>query len=174
MRIPALRSPPLLAIGVAAACGGKQPAPAGPTGPTGGEAPAGKERPIGTSGLPGLDWGANVGEITALYPDAEPVDVGLQWKGGAERKPAVTVFTVDGDGLAQVDITWDLAFDSMSSCGEALHQTRPLIDARLGTGAEENLAVFWENDTVSVTLSCNPDDTDGARLTQTYQRKVAP
>ena len=173
MRIHVLRSPALLAIVVAAACGGKQPTPAGPAGGGGGEPPAGKERPAGTSGLPGLDWGAGVAEITALYPDAEPVDVGLQWKGGAERKPAVTVFTVDNDGLAQVEITWDDTFASMGACGDALHQVRPLIDARLGDGAEENLAVFWENATVGVTLSCNIGDGDEASLSQTYQRKVA-
>lgn len=161
-----------LAVSLAIAgvgCGGSHATAApGPTGPA-----DGKERPAGTTGLPGLDWGAGVDEISALYVDAEPVDVGVQWKGSAEREPATIVFTVDGDGLSQVAIAWDLAFDSMTGCGEALHRIRPAIDRRLGDGAEENLGVFWETPTASVVLSCNPGDDDGASLSQTYSRKVA-
>ena len=46
---------------------------------------------------------------------------------------------------------------------------------RVGDGAEENLAVFWETPTASVVLACNPGegDDDAPSLSQTYSRKVA-
>ena len=155
----------LLALLAVTACG-----PAAPTGPASPVPTAG--RPPGTSGYPGLDWGANLDDITGLHRGAVANGGGLTWTGLVEGRTASVQFGMDGDGLQQIDIVWD-TFDSMDACGEALHQTRPLIDRRLGEGAEENLAVFWETATASVTLSCNIAGDISATLAATYQRKVS-
>lgn len=154
-----------LALLAVVACG-----PAAPVAPSSPFPAAG--RPAGTTGYPGLDWGANLDDISGLHPGAVANGGGLAWTGPVEGRPARVQFGMDEDGLQQIDIVWD-TFDSMDACGEVLHATRPAIDARLGEGAEENLAVFWETSTASVTLSCNIDADVSASLAATYQRKVA-
>lgn len=155
-----------------AACGGKA-APTTPGNTGGGGAPPAKERPAGTTGFPGLDWGANVDDITGLFPGAEANGGGLAWQGDVERAPAGVQFLMDGDGLQQIDVGWAEVYASMEACGDDLHLTRPAIDARLGQGAEENLGVFWETPTASVALVCDPGDDGTALLQARYTRKVA-
>jgi hypothetical protein len=169
-----LAGPSLAILGAAAlaACGSKA-APTTPGNTGGGGAPPGEERPAGTTGFPGLDWGASVGDITNLFPGAEPSGGGLAWQGDVERRPARVQFVMEGAGLQQLEIAWVTSFPSMEACGDELHALRGAIDARLGVGAEENLGVYWEPPTASVVLACSPNEDDTAALVQAYSRKVA-
>lgn len=161
---------PLLAVLLSlAACGGGKASPAAPT-----ERPPGKEVPPGTSGLPGLDWGAGPDAVRAWFPDAEDSGDTLAWEGDVEGVPARMVFELAGGGLRQVEVYYLRRFDSMEACGDTLHAIRAAFDRRLGEGPEENLAVFWETETTSAVLSCNPDEAgDSATLSQTYQPRQA-
>lgn len=156
-----------LALG--AAC--TKATPVGPSAPPS----AAPERPPGTSGFPGLDWGANADDVTGVYPGAQPGAPGLTWAGPVLGEPAHVAFTMAGDGLQQVTIAFDAGYASMETCGETLHRLRPQLDARLGAGSEDNLGVFWDTPTASVVLACNPTDDDSGRaeLTSTFQRRAA-
>jgi hypothetical protein len=153
---------------LAAGCGGTKVAATGPT-----TAPPDAVRPPGTTGLPGLDWNNHRDEVTANYPGAAANGGGLGWTGIVEGRPARVQFVMDGDGLRQIDVTWDGVFESMPACGDVLHEVRPAIDARHGTGTEENLAVYWDTPTASITLACNPDEEGRATLIATHVQRTA-
>jgi hypothetical protein len=163
----------IVSVLVSVASGGCKSTPAPATPATTVVTPV--DSPPGTSGLPGLDWGANVDDITATFTSAKSESPGLTWSGPVIGEPAHVAFAMDGDGLEGVEIAWDADFASMGECGDTLHKVRGRVDAALGPGGEDNLAVFWDTPTASVVMACNPTDDDSgrARLTQSYQRKAA-
>lgn len=172
---PVVSASLLAACAALAACGGSQ-APVAPGGgdtdpPSGGG--GGRVMVPGTTGLPGLDFGADVKAIEALYADVTPVDVGLAYTGTVEGLPATITFTVGSSGLTEVAITWSDTFPSMGACGLNLDDIRTAVDARLGPSSEENMAAFWETPTATVTLSCGMGDGEESTLAQTYAPRTA-
>jgi len=155
-----------------AACGGdKQPAPVDPGDPTdeaSGGGGGGRLMAPGTSGLPGLDWGASTDEVLALYPQGTADDAGVEHLGTVEGHVAIERFTIGADGLSQVDIEWTEGFASMDVCLQTWVELRTELDGRLGDSQAENGAAFWELPAASVTLACNPNDSDAGVLSQTY------
>src|SRR5688572_11724671 len=91
----------VIALSCSSGCGGSSqsapPRSAGSTDP-------GLDRAMapGTSGLPGLDWGAQSDAIMARYPGAKPGKDGVAFTGLVEGHPATIRFTVRGGGLSHV------------------------------------------------------------------------
>jgi hypothetical protein len=165
----------ILAVGAAlavAACGGSNPpTPAGPSKPTttGPIEPAeGKLTAHGTSGLAGLDWGASADAVRALYPRATAGDGGLWYVGGVEGHQAVTKFSIGANGLSQVITEWTDGFISMDDCASTWHKLRASLDGRLGPSTADNLAAYWTTPSASITLACNPNDSNAGVLSVTY------
>jgi hypothetical protein len=161
----------IAALGLAACGGSDKPAPQGPVESTGGDTGAGDGARVmapGTSGLPGLDWGASADAVLALYPRGQAADGGIEYLGTFEKHQAILHFAIGADGLSRVDIEWTDGFLSMEDCGETWKTLRAELDGRLGASQGENLAAYWELATADVTLSCNPNDSGAGVLSQTY------
>jgi hypothetical protein len=153
-----------------AACGSEQkPAPVDPGGPSGG---GGGERVMapGTSGLPGLDWGASADEVLALYPRGTAVDTGVEYLGTVEGHLAIERFTIGADGLERVDIEWTEGLISMEDCLKVWAELRTELDGSLGASQSDNGAAYWDLPAASVTLACNPNDSEAGVLSQTHTK----
>ncbi|HVV86995.1 MAG TPA: hypothetical protein VHE35_28345 [Kofleriaceae bacterium] len=159
-----------------AACGGSKAPPklpASTAGPAAG--PPAAERPIGTSGFPGLDWGDRDDKIKPMYPGAEDYETGTAWHGTVDGLPADVSFSIgNSTGLQQIDVAWKDTYPTMDACGEVLHRLKPIYEQRLGPSSEENLALFWDTGKASVTLACNPDDAMHGSLSASYQQQRPP
>lgn len=146
-----------------------------PRGPVASAPPAddARLRAPGTSGLPGLDWGATPEAISTVYPGAAESAGELRYTGTLEGAVGTVIFTMRDGGLDQVSIGWEAVYPSMLACADPLHELRARLDERLGASAEENLGVFWDTATASVVLSCNPGEDGRATLSQTYSVRRA-
>lgn len=171
---PVISATLLAACAAVAACGGsKAPVVAPGGGDTAPPSGGGRVMAPGTSGLPGLDFGADVKAIEALYADLTPVDVGLAYTGTVEGLPATITFTVGNTGLTEIAITWSDTFPSMGACGLNLEDVRAAVDARLGPSTEDNLAAYWETPTATVVLSCGMGDGEESMMAQSYAPRAA-
>jgi hypothetical protein len=157
------------ALGLAGCGGSSQPAATVPSEP----APAddGKVMAPGTSGLAGLDWGASAEAVLALYPRGTADEVGVVSLGAVEGRQAITRFSIGADGLSQVDVEWTDGFVSMEDCATTWSQLRAELDGRFGPSQADNLAAYWELTDASVTLACNPNDSDAGVLSQSYAQR---
>lgn len=157
---------------LAAACGGaRQPAATGPgnaTGTTDATAPAA----LGTTGLPGLDWGATAAAVIARYPGATASDDGVTVRGAVDGRPATTVFAIGEAGLEHVKTEWTAGYPSMAACADDWEARRVELAARLGEGSAENLAAFWDTATTTITFFCDPTDSGGGVLAITYAPRL--
>ncbi len=160
----------VLGVGLAACGGSDAPAPANPSDPAGGGQ---TELALGTSGLPGLDWGAGTDAIMTAYPRATPTEGGLWAVGMTHRHQSITKFTIGASGLEHVDIEWIEGHGSMEACAGGWSEVRAAIDARLGPSTSDNLAAYWELAAASVTLACSPSENDRAVLSQTFAPRAA-
>ena len=155
-------------IGVLFACGGKAAGPHQAAGPP--------PTAIGTSGYPGLDWGASVATIRAIYPTirANP-DGNFALVAPHEGEANVTTFELVAGKLAKISIAFDRTFASMNECATVWKTLRAALDPKLGKSAGENLAAFWESATYVVMLSCDPDDAGNhAGLSMSYAPAPPP
>lgn len=158
---------------LAAACGGpSKPAATGP-GNTTGAADAAPLAP-GTTGLPGLDWGATAAAVQARYPGATIDGDGVTARGAVDGRAAVTTFTIGADGLEHVKTVWAASYPSMAVCARDWDARRIELDARLGESSAENLAAFWDTAAATITLFCDPRDGDIAELAITYGPRLEP
>jgi hypothetical protein len=157
-----------IALGLGACGSSPPPAPAltstAPRAPTAATGDA-----IGTSGLPGLDWGANADAVLARYPRGRVDAGGVVYAGTVEGHPAIARFTIGAGGLGKIAIDWTEGFPTMDLCARTWGQLRATLDARLGPSQAENLAAYWDLPAASVTLACNPDDSGAGVLSQTYE-----
>ncbi|MBL0215374.1 MAG: hypothetical protein IPQ07_15990 [Myxococcales bacterium] len=169
--LPTVRTPSLLsilAVGGAltlAACGGSSKATTTTTPPTPTESNAAG---LGTSGIAGLDWGANADAVKKVSPRAEPGEGGLWYPGMAEGHLAITKFAMGPNGLSEVIIEWTDGFVSMDDCGKGWTPLRTKLDGRFGPSQADNLAASWKTASASITLACNPNDINAGVLSLTY------
>lgn len=152
-----------LAVAVAACGGSSKSTTTPPVAPTENTAKA-----LGTTGLAGLDWGANADAVLAVYPRATPTEGGLWFVGMAEGHQAVTKFTLGANGLDNVNTEWTEGFVSMQDCAKTWHELRASLDGRLGPSQGDNLAAYWKTTTASITLACSPNDSNAGVLSLTY------
>ena len=158
-----------------AACGGAGKPPAtGPGNATGAtDATDATNAPApGTSGLPGLDWGATAAAVQARYPGASASPDGVTARGAVDGRPATTVFEIGEAGLAHIKTVWDDGYPSMEACTADWDARRAELDARLGESSAENLAAFWDTPTATVTLFCDPSESGAAELAITYNPRL--
>lgn len=157
---------------LAAACGGAStPAATSPGNATGATA-ATATPPLGTTGLPGLDWGATTAAVMARYPGAIASDDGVTARGAVDGRPATTVFAIGEAGLEHVKTVWTAGYPSMGACADDWEARRVELEARLGEGSAENLAAFWDTATATITLFCDPGEGDAAVLAITYNPRL--
>ena len=148
-----------LTVVAIAACGGK--AATTPSTP----APAPAPTAPGTSGFPGLDWGATVPAVQAIYPSATG-DEGLSFKTTLGGEPAsVSLVFFEGE-LERIAVEFDRGFDSMGECSKTFASVRAAL--ALGESSEENLAAHWIADSYSAILSCNIADGEAASMSMSY------
>lgn len=150
---------------LAVACGGKShPAAAPPAGGGGGgDAPA-----VGTSGAPGLDWGATSDAVLAVQPRATTDDAGLVYLGTVEKRQAIVHYVIPAAGLQEINIEFTDGFATMEACGEDWKALRATLDGRLGPSQSDNLAAYWNTPTAAITLACNPNDSGAGVLSLGY------
>ena len=130
---------------------------------------------IGTSGYPGLDWGATVANVKAAYPRTTEDHGELTTTSLAvEGQPNTTTFAFEHGKLARIGIAFDRRFASMNECATLWTVVRRALDPKLGKSAGENLAAFWESTTYAVTLSCDIDDHAQAGLSMSYAPAPPP
>jgi hypothetical protein len=103
--------------------------------------------------------------VQAAYPGAATDPEGLVWRGAHEGRPALVRFALEHGALVRITVAYDGTFASMPACGAELTPLRARLDQRLGPSAEENLAAFWETPMASITLSCDLNEDETARLT---------
>jgi len=168
-----------LAVGLAACGGSSKPAASGPSGSGGDSADdgvgGGRVMAPGTSGLPGLDWGATADAVMALYPRGTANEAGVVAIGMTDGHQSLTQFSIGATGLTQVDIEWVEGYISMEECLKGWAEVRTKVDERLGASTSDNGAAYWELPAASVTLACNPNDIDNgsAVLSQTFAQRKA-
>ncbi|MEZ4401404.1 MAG: hypothetical protein R3B06_15370 [Kofleriaceae bacterium] len=160
-----------------AACGGATSAAPSTTPPAGASAaPTSAPSGLGTAGLPGLDWGASADAVRARYPMATPDATGVVVVGMTEGHQALTRFTIDAQGLRQVDVEWIEGFISMQDCADGnggWAAMRAVFDQRFGPSQADNLAAYWDLPTVSIVLACNPNESDAGVLSMSYAPRTA-
>ncbi|MBA3463219.1 MAG: hypothetical protein H0T46_24900 [Deltaproteobacteria bacterium] len=123
---------------------------------------------LGTSGVAGLDWGADATAVLAVYPRATPTDGGLWFNGMAEGRLAITKYTIGAGGLDGVHVEWTDGFVSMEECATGWKTIRTKLDERFGASTSDNLAAYWKTASASITLACNPNDSNAGVLSLTY------
>jgi hypothetical protein len=173
-----------LAIALTAAlllfgCGGKKgPAPKdamvtdanNPDGPSA-DAPgadAATAGELGTSGYPGLDWGASLDDVKAKFPKAAPGTDNLSITGNHAGKSGVTTFELKDGKLFRISVSFEEEYPSMGECQPAWAEVRKTLDAKLGESKSENLAAYWDSTTYNIILSCDPGEEDRGMLSMSY------
>ena len=111
---------------------------------------------LGTSGYPGLDWGASLDDLKAKFPRAAPGTENLSITGDHAGKPGVTTFEDESP--------------SMEECATVWKEMRATLDGKLGASQSDNLAAYWESPTYNITLSCDPGDEDAGMLSMSYSQ----
>ncbi len=152
-----------------AACGGTStPAPATPeTEPR--EADGAASTGGGVTGMPGLDWGATTEVVQATFPSATAnPDGGLWVMGSAEGIESITSFQIGAAGLEAIRIEWSRGFVSMQECSTHWTTFRTKFDGQWGASQADNLAAYWTTPTASITLACNPNESDAGVLSMSY------
>lgn len=153
------------------ACGGaSKPAT---TGPGNGGGATDTAAAAGTTGLPGLDWGATAEAVLAANPRGAASPEGVTAVAPVDGKNALTVYEIGASGLTMVTTEWTDGFISMDDCAGGWKDERATLDARLGPSQADNLAAYWETATASITLACSPNDSGAGVLSLIYAPKTA-
>ena len=125
----------------------------------------------GTSGMPGLDWGASADAVLAASPRATPNKEGGLWATGTtDGITSITAFKMGAHGLEQINVEWTQGFISMEDCGSHWKTLRAKYDGRFGASTADNLAAYWKTPTASITLSCSPNDSGAGVLSLNYAK----
>lgn len=154
----------MIAAAAAAACGGSKAAAPATTPP-----PTPAPTALGTSGFPGLDWGATMPQVMAIYPAATGDEaLSFQTTHGGEAAHVHLNFT-DG-ALDRISVSFESGFESMGACSRTFESVRDALAPGLGESSEENLAAYWDGAGYSAVLSCGISDGDAAELSMSYSR----
>ena len=128
----------------------------------------------GTSGMPGLDWGASADAVLAASPRATPnKDGGLWATGNVDGINSLTSFMMGAHGLEKIHVEWTEGFISMADCASHWKTLRAKYDGRFGASQTDNLAAYWKTPTASIELACNPNDNGAGVLSMSYARPDA-
>ena len=162
----------LISIIALAACGGGgKPANTTPTDSTA-TTTSGAAK-TGTSGVKNLDWGAGADAISAAFPQATPQPGGMWSNGTSDGIEAITSFKLGAHGLEKVAVEWTSGFISMDDCATGWKKVRAIYDGRFGASQADNLAASWKTPTVSVTLTCSPNESGAGVLSATFAQPDA-
>jgi hypothetical protein len=163
------------------ACGGKankagkdaMPADATTTDATATDAPgvdAATRGELGTSGYPGLDWGASADDLKAKFPKAAPGTDNLSITGNHGGKSGVTTFELKDGKLHRISVSFADEYPSMGECQTVWTEMRKTFDGKLGESKSDNLAAYWDSATYNIVLSCDPGEDDAGVLSMTYSQ----
>ena len=125
---------------------------------------------LGTSGYPGLDWGASLDDLKAKFPRAAPGTENLSITGDHAGKPGVTTFELRDGKLHRISVSFEDEYPSMEECATVWKEMRATLDGKLGASQSDNLAAYWEAPTYNITLSCDPGDEDAGMLSMSYSQ----
>jgi hypothetical protein len=132
------------------------------------------EMALGSARFIGLDWGMTPEQATVVYPTLAPhADPEMGWqarmKHDGRAGTLILHFRVEPPaGLSMALFTEEATFPSMGACGEEHKTRRAAMDAKIGPSQYENLAAYWETETASLQLSCNPRDDGGEVAEMTF------
>lgn len=150
------------------ACGGK----AQPTTPSntasGSGAASGGDAARGTTGVPGLDWGASADQVRAVQPRATADKAGLVYLGTVEKRQAIVHYTIEQAGLQKIEVEFTDGYPTMEVCSEHWKELRTAFDGRFGASQADNLAAYWTTPTASITLTCGPNESGAGVLAIVY------
>lgn len=162
-----------LSLLVLFACGGSSKPATTPPQNSGTADTAASSAASGTTGLPGLDWGATAATVLAANPRATASPDGATAVAPVDGHNAITVYKIGAGGLGMITTEWTDGFVSMDDCAGGFKRERATLDARLGPSQADNLAAYWQTATASITLSCSPNDSGAGVLSLTYAPKTA-
>jgi hypothetical protein len=151
------------------ACGGggaSAPATTAPTTPTAVD-PAPPAAP-GTTGYPGLDWGATEADLKARFPQAAPGLNTLSIPGNHGGLPGVTTFELEDGKLVRISVSFEEEYPGMAECLEVWKTTRASLNETLGSSSADNGAAYWDTESYNITFSCDPGDEDRGVLGMSY------
>ena len=166
MRLPTS----VLLISLAACGGSSKPAATGPAN-AGGDGDTAAAPAVGTTGLPGLDWGASAEAVLAANPraTASPNGATVTAVAPVDGKNAITVYELSATGLAMITTEWTDGFVSMDDCAGGWKDARAALDARYfanglakPSSPPPRSGIAWR--LVSVTARRPSRSTDSARL----------
>lgn len=123
---------------------------------------------LGTSGYPGLDWGATMDDLKVKFPKGVPGADNLAIPGNHAGKSGVTTFALKDAKLFRISVTFDDDYPSMEECSKAWTEMRRTLDAKLGESKADNLAAYWDSATYNIILSCDPGEEEQGVLSMSY------
>lgn len=125
---------------------------------------------LGTSGYPGLDWGASADDVKAKFPKAAPGTDNVSITGNHGGKSGVTTFEFKDGKLHRISVTFTDDYPSMEECATVWKEMRGTFDGKLGESKSDNLAAYWDGATYNIVLSCDPGDDEGGALSMSYSQ----
>jgi hypothetical protein len=131
------------------------------------------EMALGSTHFVGLDWGMTPEQTKVIVPTLAPdADLDMVWqarmKHDGRAGTLVLHFRVEPPaGLSMAVFTEDATYPTMTACAEEHQARRAVMDPKLGPSSSENLAAYWDSETATLTLACNPheNEADVAELT---------
>lgn len=121
--------------------------------------------------LADLEMGVARATLEQRFPGAFSDGKKLSWMGTyAGRAANITLFLDDNQLLDSVNVAFQSSYASMDACGGDWKAIRSDMDRFYGRSQSDNLAAYWSTGTVSIRLSCDPDEDSGASLTAGFQR----
>ncbi len=123
---------------------------------------------LGTSGYPGLDWGASMDAVKAKFPKAAPGPDTLSIPGNHAGLAGVTTFEFKDGKLFRISVSFDKEYPSMDDCLKDWADMRTTLEPTLGESSSDNGAAYWNAATYNITASCDPGDGDGGVMSMTY------
>ncbi len=128
----------------------------------------------GSTRFVGLDWGMTPEQAQRVYPTlaaAANPEEGWQARMKHDGRAGLLIlhFRVEAPpGLSMALFTEEATYPSMAACAEEHKKRRAEMDARIGPSSFENLAAYWETETASLTLACNPRDDESEVAEMTF------
>jgi hypothetical protein len=122
---------------------------------------------LGSAHVVGLDWRMTPEQAKVVYPTlAQHADLEQGWQARMKHDGRAGLLTLhfrveEPAGLSMVSFVEEATFPSMAACGEEHARRRSALDAKIGPSSADNLAAYWETETASLTLACNPQNDEG-------------
>jgi len=132
------------------------------------------EMTLGDTRFVGLDWRMTPQQAKVVYPTlVQHADPEQGWQARMKHDDRIGLLALhfrveDPAGLSMASFVDEATFPSMAACGEEHARRRAALDQKLGPSSSENLAAYWETETASLTLACNPRDEEGEIAEMTF------